>query len=583
MKTLPATLAYSYIRFSTSAQAEGDSLRRQTERAAAYCERQRLTLDTTLTLRDLGVSAFRGDNALVGNLGVFLKAVKDRKVVPGSVLIVESIDRISRQGIDEGYDLIKSILKADVRIVTLSPEREFDKNATKSLSKGALEIQLILERAAEESERKSDRLGEVWAEKRKRARAEGEVLTHQLPAWIEEHGGKLRLIPDKADVVRKIFQLAAEGHGHRRTAKWLIEKGVPHLTAKGRWDTAYVGYILKDRRAIGEFQPCSRGESEGEPIPNYYPAAVSENDWLRARAGAAQRAHKRGRVGKFINVFAGLVRNARDGSSYFADLRLPSKCSGPARRMLVNGSWSAGRAGLFSFPLETFERAILSALAELDPRELLPQVEERDEEAILVAEVAGLDAELADAAAFMESHGFSPTIGKRVTDLEARKRDLAAKLVDARARASCPAGEAWKEFGSLLSVLDNSPDVNDARMRLRSALRRTVEEIQMLVVPRIRDRLAAVQVSFPGGARRDYLILHRPHRGNGKARKEGWFKVRSITDKEMAAVGLTLFGGDLRDPDDSANTLSYLESLPQDLLEGAVFGAYSANAIQASQ
>jgi hypothetical protein len=56
----------------------------------------------------------------VGNFRTFLDAVKGGKVAPGSVLVVESFDRISRQGIDEGYDLITSILKADVRIMTLA-------------------------------------------------------------------------------------------------------------------------------------------------------------------------------------------------------------------------------------------------------------------------------------------------------------------------------------------------------------------------------------------------------------------------------------------------------------------------------
>src|SRR5204862_6491823 len=97
--------AFSYVRFSHPSQLEGDSLRRQTERATDYCKRKGLTLDTSLTLRDLGVSAFRGKNAAVGNFRTFLDAVKAGKVAPGSALIVESIDRISRQGSDEGYDL----------------------------------------------------------------------------------------------------------------------------------------------------------------------------------------------------------------------------------------------------------------------------------------------------------------------------------------------------------------------------------------------------------------------------------------------------------------------------------------------
>jgi DNA invertase Pin-like site-specific DNA recombinase len=48
------TTAYSYIRFSNPEQAAGDSLRRQTERAAEYCRQRGWKLDVALTLRDLG-------------------------------------------------------------------------------------------------------------------------------------------------------------------------------------------------------------------------------------------------------------------------------------------------------------------------------------------------------------------------------------------------------------------------------------------------------------------------------------------------------------------------------------------------
>src|SRR5262249_43500699 len=94
--------AFSYVRFSTPEQSKGGSLERQRGLSQAYCERKGLALDNTLTLHDLGVSAFRGDNAKQGHLAAFLEAVTIGKVPQGSVLIVESVDRISRQGIDEG-------------------------------------------------------------------------------------------------------------------------------------------------------------------------------------------------------------------------------------------------------------------------------------------------------------------------------------------------------------------------------------------------------------------------------------------------------------------------------------------------
>lgn len=59
------TLAYSYIRFSTAEQAKGDSLRRQMERTQEYLSGKDLILDESLTMKDLGVSAFKGVGVLI--------------------------------------------------------------------------------------------------------------------------------------------------------------------------------------------------------------------------------------------------------------------------------------------------------------------------------------------------------------------------------------------------------------------------------------------------------------------------------------------------------------------------------------
>ncbi|KVR83488.1 recombinase family protein [Burkholderia vietnamiensis] len=48
--------AYSYLRFSTPEQAQGDSFRRQTALAEAYAQQHGLELDTTLRFADEGVS-----------------------------------------------------------------------------------------------------------------------------------------------------------------------------------------------------------------------------------------------------------------------------------------------------------------------------------------------------------------------------------------------------------------------------------------------------------------------------------------------------------------------------------------------
>jgi DNA invertase Pin-like site-specific DNA recombinase len=582
-------IAFSYVRFSTRKQAQGDSQRRQTEMAAAYCQRRGWTLSGQ-TFEDLGVSAFRGKNALIGNLGEFLKAVQSGAVPPESVLIVESLDRISRQGIDEGYDLIKRILKAGVRLVTLAPEREFDVSATKSLSKGALEILLILERAAEESERRSERIAAAWAGKRKKAREDrSTIVAGSLPAWIEKRDGKLRLIPERAKAIRRIFALAVAGYGRNRIVQALKDEQVPPFNGED-WATSSVGFILSDRRALGVYQPRKAGRlAAGEAILDYYPGAVTEQEWLAARAGTVTRrrapaktqrpwseeednlvrrlavstaarrtgrsrsaiyqrrcalgltaAQHRTKDRNFINVFTGLVRNAREPHDNYVVVTR-NDCDGP-RKALLNRAHAEGKAPCWLFRLEPFEKGVLGALRELDPRDVLPPNGENtspDEAAQLQTELDGVEAELAEATAFMEANGFSPTIGKRIAALEARKKEWGAKLLDAKAARACPAEQAWREYGSLLDVLDKAPDKADARLRLRAALRRIVEGIWMLVVPRGIDRLAAVQVWFAGGERhRDYLIFHRPAKSNGKKRVEGAWWARSLADAAPGGLDL---------------------------------------------
>src|SRR5881227_495642 len=96
------TLAYSYIRFSHPDQAKGDSLRRQTELRDAWLARNHVSLDTSLSLEDKGVSGYTGehrDNPDRHALAAFVGLVKKKRIARGSYLIVESLDRLSREDI----------------------------------------------------------------------------------------------------------------------------------------------------------------------------------------------------------------------------------------------------------------------------------------------------------------------------------------------------------------------------------------------------------------------------------------------------------------------------------------------------
>lgn len=88
-------IAYSYIRFSHPTQIKGDSLRRQLSRSEQFAQQHGLELDTTM--RDPGLSAYTGEHRHKGALSAFLARVEAGAIAPGSYLIVENLDRLSRE------------------------------------------------------------------------------------------------------------------------------------------------------------------------------------------------------------------------------------------------------------------------------------------------------------------------------------------------------------------------------------------------------------------------------------------------------------------------------------------------------
>ena len=109
------------------------------------------------------------------------------------------------------------------------------------------------------------------------------------------------------------------------------------------------------------------GKKDGDVIPNHYPAAITEEEWLAARHGRQQRTKTRGRRGKHVNIFAGILASALDrGPYHLTSWRL----SGGRKQMaLLNFKSVEGLAKAASFPYEPLETAVLSKLRELDLNE----------------------------------------------------------------------------------------------------------------------------------------------------------------------------------------------------------------------
>jgi len=148
-------------------QLHGDSLRRQLEATQRYVQANELILDDDL--RDLGVSAYTSANVTEGALGQFLSLVRESKIPSGSVLVVESLDRISRAKVLDAFDVFREIVRAGIKIHTLENGKTYTHENINDNFSDLLICLGIMARANEESERKSERLGAMWDNKHRLA------------------------------------------------------------------------------------------------------------------------------------------------------------------------------------------------------------------------------------------------------------------------------------------------------------------------------------------------------------------------------------------------------------------------------
>ena len=304
--------AYSYIRFSTPEQIQGDSLRRQVDSSKAWCAENKVKLIEEM--QELGVSAFRGKHRMLGVLAKFLDLVRLDKIEKHSILIVENIDRLSREKVLEALKLYMELIMADISIVTLIDAQT---HSRESIEKNPFVLQMAIAsmaRANEESELKSKRISETW--KTKRSKIGEEKMTARCPTWLKLSEDRKRFEPVKENVrtVRKIFQMTLEGKGRNSICKTLNSEEVPCLGYGKSWYPSTIAIILQSRAVIGEFTPHVGTGSERKPLDpesDYYPEIIDSSLFFRVQQIRKSRPRFNG-AGQF-NAFVGIAKDARTG------------------------------------------------------------------------------------------------------------------------------------------------------------------------------------------------------------------------------------------------------------------------------
>jgi DNA invertase Pin-like site-specific DNA recombinase len=515
-------VAFSYIRFSSKKQASGDSLRRQTEKAAAWCARNNVPL-ADLNYHDV-MSAFRGKNVQVGALSLFLEAVENGRVPKDSYLIVENLDRLSRASFWQATAVVRQILESGISIVTLNPEVEL---TTESDDHQIMFLVMDLMRSHRESAVKSDRLKSKWEKRRKDAREQKKAVGGKLPAWIDLVDGKYCLNA-KAETVKLIFKLAAEGSGLKRIQRYLTENKVEAIGTgrKGKepsWNTSYLGNLLRSRSVLGEKQFYIMKGTEripdGDPIEGYFPAAIKDlnlfhkaQETIRNNSSeGAGRFRGRGQK-KILNLFSSMVYDARDGGSIVFHRGKSGGRTDWVSLVSYNSLRKKGSVPRIHFPLQAFEDAVLLSIKELTKWDFFPC-----ENAVASSELEKKRGELAELKHKEERlHERAMTHGESVDavlplleKVKAKRRELEKEVESLQGQVVVNTESSLEDLHDLIDAMNTSKNVLEVRERLQSKLRLMIEKIAVLFSLHKRDgekrsgyqyvRKAVIEVYFRSG------------------------------------------------------------------------------------
>lgn len=374
MGNLEKGLVYSYLRFSDPRQSAGGSTDRQLAYAATWAAEHGLQLDTRLSLRDEGLSAYHQQHIKSGALGVFLRAVEDGRVPSGSVLIVEGLDRLSRAEPLQAQAQLAQIVNAGITVVTASDGKTYSRQRLKDNPMDLVYSLLVMIRAHEESDTKSKRvkasirrLCEKWQDGSYR----GPINQGHDPAWCAKTETGWSLRPERVQAVLRAVQLYKDGCSGKRIAQALDADGL-RLSDSAENVSTRVYRILAMPQLCGH-KPI---EIDGEKflLRDYYPAVLPESDWSELQRIKSESGRRRikGDLPHIITglgiTFCGYCGRPMSGQHLANKPRLPDGRIRDGYRRLLCASASAYGGGCpvpGSTSVAPIERALMSYCSDI--------------------------------------------------------------------------------------------------------------------------------------------------------------------------------------------------------------------------
>jgi len=227
-----------YTRVSTPGQAiNGESLDMQKERLIEYVKAHNWEL-----YKAYEDGGFSGKDT---NRPAFQQMIKDAELKKFDVLVVYKIDRLSRSILDF-HTTMKFLEKQNISFVSVT--QQFD--TTNSM--GRLMLAILVDFANFEREINVDRAYDTYFSRLKSGLSSGDI-----PYGYKRENKKIIIVPEEADKVKQIFELASGGLSASKIAREV--SFTPDHVKSILSNPFYTGYVCRRR---DKYRRRIKGETE---------------------------------------------------------------------------------------------------------------------------------------------------------------------------------------------------------------------------------------------------------------------------------------------------------------------------------
>ena len=237
-----------------------------------------------------------------------------------SLIVTKSVSRFARNTVDS----LTTIRELKAHGIEVFFEKE---NIWTFDSKGELLITLMSSLAQEESRSISENV--TWGQRKRMQDGKVSFAYSRFLGYRKGEDGLPEIIPEEAEVVRRIYRDFIAGMTVDRIAKALTREGIPTPAGREKWQKRTVESILLNEKYKGEallqkvftvdFLTKKVKKNEGE-VPQYYvkgshPGIISPEEWQLVQDEMKRRKAKEG-YHHGLSPFAGKIFCGECGAAY---------------------------------------------------------------------------------------------------------------------------------------------------------------------------------------------------------------------------------------------------------------------------